>query len=343
MKHFYFLFIFLFAFQAQSQTCIFQGTAPKAKDRTDWDVASNWSCGFVPNGSQAINDIVIAADVVLGNNTIYDFTSTSIASITIQSGSTLTFGANSQIILPSGAEIIVENGGTIDAGNNSSGTLIEIGGNGVWGRQCEANGCTNDQLAGPLTVDENSSPGQLPVELIYFTGEIVDGIVELEWSTASEENFNFFTVERSLDGVEFTALGNVLGKGGDQINYYSYSDDYNVQDITYYRLKATDYDGFIEYHPITAVYPSTQSSNEEVAVYPNPLTKLDDELVIDLKDNKLANNASVRIFSTSGKLVFEQDLMNKVTVFNDLDLESGLYVAKIQHVKGQYTLKLVVE
>ncbi|NMM48648.1 T9SS type A sorting domain-containing protein [Marinigracilibium pacificum] len=330
--------MFILAFNVDGQVCTFLGT-----DSDKWQVASNWSCGFVPNGSQAIDEIIISADVTIPNNTTYNFSSTSIAKITIQSGNTLTFGSNSKLILPSGAEIDVQSGALLEAGNNSSGTLIEIGGNGVWGRGCESDGCTNSDLNGPLVIDENSIPGKLPVELISFSGESYNDYVELEWATASEENFNFFTVERSLNGIDFTSVNDVYGKGGSRINYYSYTDEYSVKQTTYYRLKATDYDGFIEYHPIIAVYPDVQYGSQEIAVYPNPLNDFNNRLIIDLKDNNLAGSASMAVFNSSGQLVFEQGLNERVTVINNLNLNPGIYVAKIQHEKGQFTTKLAVE
>ncbi|MCX2742870.1 T9SS type A sorting domain-containing protein [Mangrovivirga sp. M17] len=336
---FIFIAFLLISYQIKSQTCVTIADG-------SWTDPSTWSCdvGFTPPPDNSIVNIIIGHSVLIPNGEVLDFDPSSLEEVSITSTGVITFDNNSQLVMPSGSEIFVEDGGEITTTpGNSAKTLIQIGGNGIWGRDKSCDGCTDDPLMGPIVLDQYSTPGQLPVELIYFDGENINGQVELNWSTASEENFNFFTVERSLDGVEFIPLGDMLGIGGDQINNYSYTDDFDVDQTTYYRLKATDFDGFIEYHPTIAVYPSGKSTNEEVSVYPNPIRKTNNELVIDLKNSDFSSNSSIVIFNTSGQIVFEKTLHSKVTVINDLALESGIYVARIQHPKGQYTTKLAVE
>jgi hypothetical protein len=46
----------------------------------------------------------------------------------------------------------------------------------------------------------------LPVELISFTAQVLNETVKLNWVTASELNNDFFTVQRSADGVEYESL-----------------------------------------------------------------------------------------------------------------------------------------
>jgi hypothetical protein len=57
----------------------------------------------------------------------------------------------------------------------------------------------------PAGGDINSTA--LPVELTSFTGTCVeDGISQITWSTASEFNSKHFIVQRSTDGVQYTAM-----------------------------------------------------------------------------------------------------------------------------------------
>ena len=90
-------------------------------------------------------------------------------------------------------------------------------------------------------------PVVLPISLISFTGHnTVDGN-SLEWKTASEVNSDYFTLERGTyrnGSVEWLELQFVNGAGNSNIiNTYGYFDlDYS-DDINYYQLTQTDYDG----------------------------------------------------------------------------------------------------
>lgn len=102
------------------------------------------------------------------------------------------------------------------------------------------------------TLVDESNP--LPIELIRFAGNCADGQVEVTWTTASETNNDFFTVQRSIDGVTFEDVVIVDGAGNSStiINYSAI--DYNPYGGTsYYRLKQTDFDGASKYSDVVAV------------------------------------------------------------------------------------------
>ena len=84
----------------------------------------------------------------------------------------------------------------------------------------------------------------LPIELLYFKGEANNLNNRLYWSTASEYNNDYFTLEKTIDGVYYYNVMTIKGGGTsrNQIFYEIY--DYDVIDgINYYVLKQTDYDG----------------------------------------------------------------------------------------------------
>jgi hypothetical protein len=87
-------------------------------------------------------------------------------------------------------------------------------------------------------------PTPLPIELIYFKGKNVNDYNLLFWSTATEINNDYFTIEKSYDGYNFHVIDNIEGAGYSTHQLYYEYHDYNLQPfITYYRLKQTDYDG----------------------------------------------------------------------------------------------------
>lgn len=115
-----------------------------------------------------------------------------------------------------------------------------------------------------------SGSNALPVELVSFHATLSEKIVILNWTTASELNNDYFTVERSMDGINFTELAEVKGAGtNNTILNYSAPDNNPLPGISYYRLKQTDYDGRSEYSEMVIV-EAKEISETELLIYPNP-------------------------------------------------------------------------
>jgi hypothetical protein len=98
--------------------------------------------------------------------------------------------------------------------------------------------------------------GILPIELLSFTPSIKPDRIELNWTTGSEINNDYFTLERSRDLYGWEVLGFVEGAGNSSTPLsYSFSDLRPLDGLAYYRLKQTDFDGKFEYFgPIAAHY-----------------------------------------------------------------------------------------
>ncbi len=94
----------------------------------------------------------------------------------------------------------------------------------------------------------------LPIELLSFTAEPSDNVVNLEWITASEINNSFFTVERSTDGVHFEKVVEQAGAGNSNgIRKYDGVDANPYLGVSYYRLKQTDFNGEFSYSEMVPV------------------------------------------------------------------------------------------
>lgn len=102
----------------------------------------------------------------------------------------------------------------------------------------------------------------LPIELVSFTGRVDDGTVVLKWTTAAEINNDFFTIEKSDDGINFESVGFVDGSGNsNSLISYEYVDE-NPFKLTYYRLKQTDFDGAYTFSSIIKVSEEICSTNQ---------------------------------------------------------------------------------
>ncbi len=113
----------------------------------------------------------------------------------------------------------------------------------------------------------------LPIELISFEArDQGDGHVRLDWATASEQNNEEFTVERSFDGYDWQDVVKVPGAvNSTQLINYSAVDANSKGPVCYYRLRQTDLDGTSTLSEVVAVeLPLKEEQLTEV--YPNPST-----------------------------------------------------------------------
>jgi hypothetical protein len=172
----------------------------------------------------------------------------------------------------------------------------------------------------------------LPIELTDFTVSLVDDNSVLSWNTASEYNCDFFSIERSVDGVDFFPIGNMNAVGFSiQPNDYSFT-DYAVNELgvnqVFYRLKMVDNDQSYEYSPVRWV--TLQYVSDEIQLFPNPF---DESFSIHLTSPS-DQHITLRLTDISGKVIREQNESinagSNFIFFNQMEsLASGSYYLEI--------------
>jgi hypothetical protein len=138
----------------------------------------------------------------------------------------------------------------------------------------------------------------LPVSLTNFTATLRQQKVALAWATANELNNRGFYVQHSVDGVQYTNLGFVAGKGTtNAANSYGLTHYLPVAGVNYYRLKQVDMDGKELLSPIQTVY--MQAPVTTLQVYPNPVAE-------QVRVNVFfPANSTVAITNTQGRVVLQ--------------------------------------
>lgn len=139
----------------------------------------------------------------------------------------------------------------------------------------------------------------LPVELLSFTASCENDFVQLKWVTESEVNADYYTIERSYDGVNWQQINQQQANGTTFIQHtYFFNDSTRNSNQTYYKLKQVDLDGAISLEKIIA---STCHFNDGIAVelYPNP-NNGNFNLSIQSNTQKAAQ---MNIYTSDGKLV----------------------------------------
>lgn len=126
----------------------------------------------------------------------------------------------------------------------------------------------------------------LPIELLNFNVSCVNNEAKLEWCTASELNNNHFTIEYSIDGVNFEPIGTIAGSGSSELKHcYSFITNSTFGDVNYYRLTQTDNDGRVKTFNVVSMEACGNSSDNMMLT--NNGTKEVGVLVNSLSDAKI--------------------------------------------------------
>ncbi len=174
------------------------------------------------------------------------------------------------------------------------------------------------------------NPSPLPVMLIYFKHEVNSkNEVILTWSTASEKNNDYFTVERSATQTGFKEIVRVKGSGTtSQTKVYTFVDKQPLTGTSYYRLKQTDFNGSYEVFAFIEVKVERQEQ-ARLTVFPNPFSN---EFTVSFEAEQ-TGIYQVQVLSQDGRLMKNQQAeaeegTNNISVEN-LNLPSGKYIVRI--------------
>jgi len=220
--------------------------------------------------------------------------------------------------------IIVEGSGTVDQ-DIVDDLTVTAGGDGD---------CTDGCCGSPSQCDVAQ-----PVTLSSFTGKLEGKSIQILWSTESEENFDYFNVERSIDGKTYNTLGTKKGAGNskNRINY-SFMDYGPIYGLAYYRLTAIDIDGTFEI--FNAITVSFVPDDLLVSIYPNPIQ--DNKFNLNINLPTIANIKRAAIIDINGALIKQIDLLDNTTFVNADFVNKGIYFAKIQIDNYFITKRIIV-
>ncbi len=191
----------------------------------------------------------------------------------------------------------------------------------------------NPAAYNPLTGCNICNTIPLPITLVYFRAAYVEGQVNLNWATASEEDNDYFTIEKSKDGVSFTEVTRIKGAGNSSgLLTYQSVDIAPYEGTSYYRLKQTDLDGKYSYSRIVPVNAGG-SSSRTATIFPNPVAK--DGFVQVAVNSEQTGDTYVTVYDQIGKQCFYAkytgDAIPSIAV-KQFSTHSGLYI--IQARKG---------
>lgn len=226
--------------------------------------------------------------------------------------------------------------GAVELGNSSvfNGTIIANGAINLLdfstlnGRGLSINGAINLHN---VQVQRSNNPIPLGIKLLSFSCKNYANTSLISWTTSSESNNNYFTLETSLNGVSWTEKERVNGAGNSSnLNSYSSYITNPPYGINYYRLKQSDFDGKNSYSDVISNEFNYSIENE---VFPNPSTGL-----IHFTDYR---TEFVQILSSNGDIIrIVQPEDNTVDISNE---KNGSYFINFSNNSNTTSYKLILE
>lgn len=170
----------------------------------------------------------------------------------------------------------------------------------------------------------------LPVQLLYFNAECTSNIPVLEWATASELNSDYFTLEKSADGIHFYPITHINAAGNSN-RKIEYSFILSSEDLdNYYRLVETDFDGSQYYHGIRSLDCKVSNNNSYVFYQPYR------GITAQFNTNQLP--ISIEVFDASGRLMSYEKTdknSNKHTIHSSINWAKGVYFVRMLYSNNE--------
>ncbi len=184
-----------------------------------------------------------------------------------------------------------------------------------------------------ITADADNCGG-LPIELSLFEAHMQDDQTVLcSWQTQSEINNDYFTLERSVDAINFEQIFMIEGAGNsNQILNYDYIDQDPYNQVSYYRLKQTDFDGSYSYSEIREVLPMQFLDIQSVGPVP-----AFNQTTVTLSSSS-SSKGIIKLYDNLSRMVYESHFLilegNQEFILPLHNLSAGHYSIVIQDDQG---------
>lgn len=211
----------------------------------------------------------------------------------------------------------------------------------------QSNPTGNTTQAGGITGFNNwwtlsSAASPLPVELISFDLYRQTSSVVLKWSTASEINNDYFTIEHSRNGSKFEPIGMVAGAGNSSsVNHYEFSDKQPYPGINYYRLVQVDFDGTATHSEIRKV---DFSKDQMYTVFPNPALP-GSSLTVTVPEQ---GTYTLSVYDMAGKMLYNESISaNEAGLINiktdQFFKTKGIYHLNVSGLDENHNHKILIK
>lgn len=180
-------------------------------------------------------------------------------------------------------------------------------------------------------ITATTSGSFLPVKLVDFTAISQETSAHIAWSTSEETNSDYFEIQHSTNGKQWTNIGEVKAEGESKaIKTYTFQHTSPVEGNNFYRLKMIDQDGSFAYSRVRKVDFKIKS---QLTLHPNPVSDFLTVAAADL--NSLVRLEITNMSGHKVREIEEQQLQSLSGGIVDVkDLPSGMYIFNITSKDG---------
>lgn len=180
----------------------------------------------------------------------------------------------------------------------------------------------------------------LPVEVVNFSATANgERRVLLDWVTESEINTDYFTIERTTDGIHFETIGSVEAAGQSTSSlHYQLTDEQALQGISYYRLITTDSDGSQSFSDLKSVH---FDGLDLISAFPNPASDAINFVLYSSSESTM----NLIITDLTGRIIEQQivetEKGNNLFTLPLTNYANGQYFIKIGNDHEQYVSEVI--
>lgn len=202
-------------------------------------------------------------------------------------------------------------------------------------------GTVAEDLYPVWTLVDNSDP--LPIELVRFVAQCDGDEILVRWTTWTETNNDFFTLERSLNGTDFEMVDVVEGAGNsNQPISYEISDYTPYSGTSYYRLKDTDFAGKATYSDVIAVTCGEGGTDFN---FVNAYEVNNTDIVVQFTGNE-NEDYTILLYDAAGKRVLDHNGvsvggMNKIQLPTG-DIAKGIYIINLTNNVKNFSKRVLL-
>jgi hypothetical protein len=211
-----------------------------------------------------------------------------------------------------------------------------------WPLNYDVASIADPNISAPWVLVNKNKP--LPISLLSFNAVCTGTSVNLNWSTASETNNDYFTVERSKDALLWDDVLNVNGAGNSNTTlYYSAEDNQPYPGYSYYRLKQTDFDGTSTYSNAVIVGCENENTFNLITAIQDPENG-DIIITFTASENE---HFYYSIYDDRGRLL-QNKSGNAVAGTNEIhinagNLSEGIYLIHLQNSEKSFGKKILLK
>jgi hypothetical protein len=173
-------------------------------------------------------------------------------------------------------------------------------------------------IEAPFVIQAFITP--LSIDLLDISATNIGSHNKISWATAKEDKGDYFILERSADGRDFSPLATLQAKG--EASQYNYNDVSAFSGINYYRLKLMDASGKHTYSKVVSA--AVKNGALSVKAFPNPVT---DKLQVVVY-GKQGSKAAITVSDLSGKMIYRITDVGSETTLDMEGLAPGVYMVR---------------